>query len=101
MKASIYLLVLITFLSCGAGHQTAIDRNDLVNRNNPKLTAVDTLGSLSVGNGEFAYTVDITGMQTFPVEYSKGMPLGTQSQWGWHSFTNVNGYKHEETLREY
>ena len=40
-------------------------------------------------------------MQTFPVEYSKGMPLGTQSQWGWHSFTNVNGYKHEETLREY
>lgn len=101
MKASIYLLVLITFLSCGAGHQTAIDRNDLVNRNNPKLTAVDTLGSLSVGNGEFAYTVDITGMQTFPVEYSKGMPLGTQSQWGWHSFTNVNGCKHEETLREY
>lgn len=101
MKASIYLLVLITFLSCGAGHQTAIDRNDLVNRNNPKLTVVDTLGSLSVGNGEFAYTVDITGMQTFPVEYSKGMPLGTQSQWGWHSFTNVNGYKHEETLREY
>lgn len=101
MKASIYLLVLITFLSCGAGHQTAIDRNDLVNRNNPKLTAVDTLGSLTVGNGEFAYTVDITGMQTFPVEYSKGMPLGTQSQWGWHSFTNVNGYKHEETLREY
>ena len=101
MKASIYLLVLITFLSCGAGHQTAIDRNDLVNRNNPKLTAVDTLGSLTVGNGEFAYTVDITGMQTFPVEYSKGMPLGNQSQWGWHSFTNVNGYKHEETLREY
>lgn len=101
MKASIYLLVLITFLSCGAGHQTAIDRNDLVNRNSPKLTAVDTLGSLSVGNGEFAYTVDITGMQTFPVEYSKGMPLGTQSQWGWHSFPNVNGYNHDETLREY
>ena len=101
MKASIYLLVLITLLSCGTGHQTAIDRNDLVNRNNPKLTAVDTLGSLSVGNGEFAYTVDITGMQTFPVEYSKGMPLGTQSQWGWHSFPNVNGYNHDETLREY
>ena len=81
MKSTLYFLISIFIFSCAASNKSDINRFDLVNRNNPKLTAVDTLGSLSVGNGEFAYTVDITGMQTFPVEYSKGMPLGTQSQW--------------------
>ena len=33
--------------------------------------------------------------------YSKGVPLGTQSQWGWHSFANPKGYKHEETLKSF
>lgn len=87
-------------ISCGEKSGNFIDRESLVNRNSPKLSAVDTLGSLSVGNGEFAYTVDITGMQTFPVEYSNGVPLGTQSQWGWHSFPNINGFSHEETLQD-
>lgn len=58
-------------------------------------------GSLSVGNGEFAFTVDATGLQTFPLAYKKGVPLGTQSQWGWHSFGNPNHYKSEEYLKEH
>lgn len=45
--------------------------------------------------------IDITGLQTFPDAYKKGVPLGTQSQWGWHSFANMDGYRHEETLSEY
>ena len=61
----------------------------------------DTLASLSVGNGEFAFTVDATGLQTFPSVYKKGVPLGTQSQWGWHSFGNPNKYKPEEYLKEH
>ena len=81
--------------------ESAINRHNLVTRNNPHLTAVDTLGSLSVGNGEFAFTVDITGLQTFPEQYEYGIPLGTQSQWGWHSFPNEMGYKHSETLKNY
>ena len=100
-KTVVFIFLTLFFVSCGLHGTSGIDRKALVSRNNPKLTAVDTLGSLSVGNGEFAYTVDITGLQTFPVEYSKGMPLGTQSQWGWHSFPNINGYKPEETLKEY
>ena len=40
---------------------------------------------LSVGNGEFAFTADATGLQTFPEPYNV-IPLCTQSQWGWHSF---------------
>ena len=51
-----------------------------------KLAKADPLSSLSVGNGEFAYTVDISGLQTFPEAYEAGISLGTQSQWGWHSF---------------
>ena len=54
-----------------------------------------------MGNGEFAFTVDATGLQTFPSMYSKGVPLGTQSQWGWHSFANPQGYKSEETLKAF
>ena len=40
---------------------------------------------MSVGNGEFAFTVDITGLQTFPLPYDKTIPLCTMSQWGWHT----------------
>ena len=59
------------------------------------------LSSLSVGNGEFAYTADATGLQTFPEVYKNGVPLGTQSQWGWHNFANPHNYRPEETLKEY
>ena len=46
---------------------------------------------LSVGNGEFAFTADPTGLQTFPEPYESQMPLCTQSQWGWHSAPNPTG----------
>ena len=62
---------------------------------------MDSLSSLSVGNGEFAYTVDATGLQTFPEVYKNGVPLGTQSQWGWHSFANTGNYKPEDAQKEY
>lgn len=75
-----------------------IDRLAVVSRNNPHLTAIDTLASLTVGNGGFAYTADVTGMQTWPELYSKGIPLGTQSDWGWHSFVDTHDYRFEETL---
>ena len=76
----------------------AIDRKALVTRNNPIITSVDTLASLSVGNGGFAFTSDITGLQTFPEYYKNGVPLGTQSEWGWHSFDNPEQYRIEESL---
>jgi protein-glucosylgalactosylhydroxylysine glucosidase len=52
----------------------------------------DTLGSLSVGNGNFTFTVDVSGLQTFRIEYENGIPLGTQSQWGWHSIPDYSNY---------
>jgi hypothetical protein len=96
-------LLLITIeagmLACTA--ETNIDRFELVNRNNPIVTHFDPLTPLSVGNGEFAVTVDPTGLQSFPTYYTDGIPLGTMSQWGWHSFINTENFKHDETLKVY
>ena len=77
-----------------------IDRKKVVTRNNPHVTSVDPLASLTVGNGHFAFTVDATGLQTFPEEYAKGVPLCTMSEWGWHSFENTKYYKASDVLVE-
>src|SRR5438477_130944 len=63
----------------------SIGRVQLVRRHNPVLTALDPKSPLSVGNGEFAFTADVTGLQTFDEPYLKTIPLCTLSQWGWHS----------------
>ena len=102
MKRLIYSLVALALAACHpTTEQEAIDREALVTRNNPVLAAADTLASLSVGNGEFAFTADVTGLQTFPESYKNGVPLGTQSQWGWHSFANPENYKPADALKEY
>jgi len=62
-----------------------IDRKDLVRRHNPIIRKLDPLSPLSVGNGELAFTADITGLQTFPDVYERAMPLCTMSHWGWHT----------------
>ena len=98
--ASIAFLVLL-LLSCRGENTTPINRQALVTRNCPTVNRVDKLSSLSVGNGSFAFTVDATGLQTFPEHYASGVYLGTQASWGWHSFPNPNEYKHTETLKEY
>ena len=94
----LFLSLLLTLVSCNVGK---IDRAALVARNNPHVTSLDPLASLSVGNGRFAFTADVTGLQTFQERYSPGVPLGTQSQWGWHSFDNPENLQFEETLRPY
>ncbi|MGN6724767.1 MAG: glycoside hydrolase family 65 [Tepidisphaeraceae bacterium] len=62
-----------------------IDRAAVVARHAVGLQALDPFHPLTVGNGEFAFTADITGVQTFPGEYAEGVPLCTMSQWGWHT----------------
>lgn len=95
------LLVATAIASGCSDRDGKIDRYALVTRNNPHVTAIDTMASLTVGNGRFAFTADVTGLQTFPEIYSNGVPLGTMSDWGWHSFPNTEGYRFEETLKEY
>jgi hypothetical protein len=104
MKQTLRILLAIGALS--ALIQTAapgcqIDRRALVTRHNVTLNKPDPLTPLSVGNGEFAFTADITGLQTFPEYHQQGMPLGTQSQWGWHTLPNPQGYKLADILEDY
>ncbi len=68
----------------------AIDRYALVRRHNPTLTTFAPRSPLSVGNGEFAFTTDITGLQSLPPTEG-AVPLCTQSQWGWHSAPMPDG----------
>jgi protein-glucosylgalactosylhydroxylysine glucosidase len=68
-----------------------IDRRSLVSRHNPLLRGFDGRTPLSVGNGEFAFTADTTGLQTFPQFYDDKMPLCTLSQWGWHTSPGGEG----------
>jgi len=82
-------------LRCAA--DAPIDRHALVSRHNVILTAVDLRSPLSVGNGEFAFTADITGLQTFDGEHRRGMPLSTMAQWGFHTMPNPAGF----TLEKY
>ena len=43
-----------------------LDLRALVRRHNVTLSTPDPLTPLSVGNSEFAFTADITGLQTYP-----------------------------------
>jgi len=92
--------IFVGWASAHADNPT-IDRQALVTRHNVTLNRPDPLTPLSVGNGEFAFTADITGLQTFPEYHSKGMSLNTMSQWGWHSEPNPKNYTLADALNEY
>ena len=60
-----YQLIIAFVFSMSLSAQQKIDRKALVTRHNVQITSIDTLASLTVGNGSFAFTVDATGLQTF------------------------------------
>jgi hypothetical protein len=69
-----------------SSRQAPVDRRAVVRRHNVRLAVADPMTPVTVGNGEFAFSADVTGLQTFPAFHEPGIPLCTQSQWGWHSF---------------
>jgi hypothetical protein len=109
MRSTTICLLLVCWIPAGTAtpatgdseHAGLLDRHALVTRHNAVLRKPDPLTPLSVGNGEFAFTADITGLQTFPDYYEQGVPLCTQSQWGWHSLPNPEGYKLTDALKDY
>jgi hypothetical protein len=58
-----------------ADGNSAIDRHALVTRHNIEWN--DLRGQVPLGNGEFCFNADATGLQTFGGS--------TMSHWGWHS----------------
>jgi hypothetical protein len=100
MKILNFWSVILLFAACtGIAKGEKIDRLALVSRHNVLVQSPDTMASLSVGNGEFAFTTDITGLQTFYREYENGVTLGTQSNWGWHTFPNIEKFRLEECAK--
>jgi hypothetical protein len=84
----------------GAGQATpaagGVDRRATVGRHNPKVTKVDPFSALTVGNGNFAFTADVTGLQSFDAAYKTDFPLCTASHWGWHTTPLPAGLKIED-----
>lgn len=86
-----------------------IDREALVRRHTVELTEPDAAHALTVGNGDFAYTADITGMQTFtafhrPVLGGQHGPVvntTTMSTWGWHEMPNPDGFVLSDAMSAY
>lgn len=90
------------FSAAGAEQVRPIDRQALVTRHNPVIRKVDVDAPLTVGNGGFAFTADITGLQTFAEHYHRwGVPTETQSRWCWVSDTNVNNYTLADASRDF
>ena len=92
--ACLYLLFLAAQIAAaGATAAAPIDRQAVVARHAPHLTAIDPLAPLTIGNGRFAFTADVTGMQTLPDLYhAQGIPLETQARWSWHEDPNPSAY---------
>ena len=67
------------------GIMGSINRKELIEFHNVILDKPETDSPLTVGNGSFAYTFDITGMQTLYNEYADRFPLCTMAEWGWHT----------------
>ena len=66
--------------------KSRIDRLALVRRHTVPVTGFDPCAAWSLGNGEFAFTADVTGLQTFAAHCAKSFPLCTTAHWAWHSF---------------
>lgn len=73
-------LLFLSLLLCSAASATSCSqRRKVVRAFNVHRNASSTT-PLQVGNGNFAFGVDVTGLQTFN-------PFGTLSTWGWHNFS--------------
>ena len=66
-----------------------IDRRSVVSRHDIVLHATMANSPTQVGNGKFAFGMDITGLQSF-------VPFNTLSDWSWHSFPLPEGVKRED-----
>lgn len=75
------------------GLSMAIARKELVQAHNPELFGFDYSSPMLLGNGEFAFSADVTGLQTFYDDYQDNLPLCTMSQWGLHTENGQNVHR--------
>jgi len=83
-KTTFFIITLLAlFSACKAEN---IDRKVVVQRHNVTIHQNNPKKPMQVGNGEFAFNVDITGMQTFN-------PHNTMAHWAWHNMPLPKGVK--------
>jgi len=80
---------------CSEQAMAVINREAVVARHTPTISCsawqadeCNPLDFQTVGNGDFAFSVDVTGLQTFNTTLQTGAycnPLNTMSTWGWHT----------------
>ena len=77
MKLAVHLpvILLLAPLAVLSAPDESIDRRALVKRHNIEWN--DLHGQIPLGNGEFCFNADATGLQTFGGS--------TLAHWGWHS----------------
>ena len=66
-----------------------IDRQALVRRHNPYTFSWDPRSPFSLGNGNFTFTGDFTGLQTCSDTQTVSIPRCTMSSWGFHSYADA------------
>jgi len=100
------LLAALLGLSAGVGQcvspEGTINREALVRRNSPHYQEAHPEAPLTIGNGGFAFTADITGLQTFGEAYqARSMPLETLSRWAWIEDANPQEYTLADASKPY
>lgn len=79
------LITLFLLITVNANSQVGkINRKAVVDRHQIAITQTNPGSPAQVGNGKFAFSMDVTGLQTF-------VPFNTLSDWGWHSFPLPEG----------
>ncbi|WP_369068326.1 hypothetical protein [Kineococcus terrestris] len=89
------------------GTPPRLDRRALVAAHDVVVRGVLPASPLSVGNGRFATTVDVTGLHTFPQLHPlpdagggpAGSMLGTLAEWAWHSDPDPAGFSTADAER--
>lgn len=90
-KANAALLFVSALMLAAPVHAAKkIDRKAVVTRHNPEIRECGLRGPLQVGNGEFAFGFDISGLQTFSDN------ANTMSNWGWYRFPLPQGQRPED-----
>lgn len=84
MKVKFITLLVLIYVTLSSFNDKKINRKQVVQRHNVTLKQNNPKRPLQVGNGEFAYNVDITGMQTFDAH-------NTMAHWAFHSMPLPNG----------
>lgn len=94
MKHSISVLLTLFIALSATVRAEPIDRKAVVSRHDISINATYGILPTQVGNGKFAFGMDISGLQTFTA-------FNTLSDWGWYSSPRPEGEYHTSVIESY